>query len=467
MCEVTICYIGGGSKAWAKKLMGDLLCQGDVSGILRLYDVDIEAAIRNKKYFEALIEKNKNIIKSKWTCEVYKNIDEALTGADFVVISILPGTFDDMEIDVHLPEKYGIYQSVGDTTGPGGFSRALRTIPIYREFAKKIKENCPNAWVITYTNPMAICVATLYREFPEIKAFGCCHEVFKIQTLLKEIYQLYTGDEREIDRREIKINVQGINHFTWVTEAKYGEIDLMPMFAKFVKEQGDKGYLLKQYRGDNSLRAKYFACLEKVKFDLFKRFGVIAAAGDRHLAEFLPSSYLNSPEEVVAWGFNLTPVSYRKKEAIEKVEKTIRQIEGKEELKIELSGEEGVDQIRAILGYHVLVTNVNLPNKGQLPDLPKGAIVETNAVFSSGSVKPVYAGKMNPNIKAIVTTYALNQMNLIEAYFTRDKQALFETFYNDPSVARLKRNDAKALFNELIDGTKNNLEKWVIENQIV
>jgi len=467
MSEATICYIGGGSKAWAKKLMGDLLCQGDVSGTLRLYDIDKEAALRNKNYFEALIEHNKDIVKSNWLCEVYEDIDEALTGSNFVVMSILPGTFDHMEVDVHLPEKYGIFQSVGDTTGPGGFNRALRTIPLYREFARRIKKNCPNAWVINYTNPMAVCVATLYKEFPEIKAFGCCHEVFKIQTLLKEIYQLATNDDSPIDRREIKINVQGLNHFTWVNEAKYKNIDLMPLYKKFVEENYEKGYMLKDNRGNKSERAKYFFCIEKVKFDLFRRFGVIAAAGDRHLAEFVPSSYLNSKEEALEWGYNLTPVSYRKVDAKEKVEKTIRQIQGEEELNIELSGEEGVDQIRAILGHDVLVTNVNLPNQGQLPDLPLGTVVETNAAFTSDNVKPIYAGKMNPNVKALVMPHALTQQNLVKAFFNKDKQALFETFYSDPSVARLKRNDAKSLFNEMINGTKDQLESWILEGKII
>ena len=110
---------------------------------------------------------------------------EALTGADFVVISILPGTFDEMESDVHAPEKYGIYQPVGDTTGPGGIVRALRTIPMIQEIARAVEEYCPDAWVINYTNPMAMCVKTLYETFPKIKAFGCCHEVFGTQSLLK------------------------------------------------------------------------------------------------------------------------------------------------------------------------------------------------------------------------------------------------------------------------------------------
>lgn len=463
MSFVNICYLGGGSKAWAKKLMGDLLSQQDVSGCLRLYDIDEAAANRNKAYFAKLIEANKDVIKSKWTSEVYNDLGQALTGADFVVISILPGTFDEMEVDVHLPEKYGIYQSVGDTAGPGGFNRALRTIPVYREFARKIKEYCPNAWVINYTNPMTVCVAALYKEFPEIKAFGCCHEVFDTQNLLREIYQLATGDYTKFDRHEFKVNVQGVNHFTWVTEAKYKNQDLYPLYNDFVAKNWRSGYVIERNKPGHG-RDICFTSHEKVKFDLFRRFGVIAAAGDRHLAEFVPSSYLNSPQEVADMGFYLTSVSYRKEDEQRKIQKTLGQIDGTEEVRIELSGEEGVDQIRALLGHQDLVTNVNLPNQGQMPDMPIGAIVETNAVFSGDSVKPVFTGPINPNVSAIVYQHAAKQKNLIDAYFAQDKDALFEAFYYDPSVARLSKQQATALFDEMIEKTQNYLEKWLVNN---
>ena len=91
----------------------------------------------------------------KWHYETCGSLKEALTGTDFVVISILPGTFDEMAVDVHLPERLGIYQSVGDTAGPGGMMRALRTIPMFVEIAQAIKAYAPEAWVINYTNPMS------------------------------------------------------------------------------------------------------------------------------------------------------------------------------------------------------------------------------------------------------------------------------------------------------------------------
>ena len=184
--DLKIAYIGGGSRGWAWGLMSDLAAADDMSGSVYLYDIDLEAAKRN----EVIGNKVKELkdCKSPWDYKAVETIGEALQGADFVVISIIPGTFDEMESDVHAPEKYGIYQSVGDTTGPGGLIRALRVVPMFEEIAGAIKEYCPEAWVINYTNPMTVCVKTLYRTFPEIKAFGCCHEVFGTQKLLPLIH---------------------------------------------------------------------------------------------------------------------------------------------------------------------------------------------------------------------------------------------------------------------------------------
>ena len=180
--DLKIAYVGGGSQGWAWGLMADLANAGDLSGNVALYDINREAAqinaIIGNRY------KEHPDCKSRWDYTAAETLEEALTGADFVIISILPGSFDEMESDVHAPEKYGIYQSVGDTTGPGGILRALRTIPQLEVIADGIRRCCPKAWVINYTNPMAQCVKALYDTFPEIRAFGCCHEVFGAQALL-------------------------------------------------------------------------------------------------------------------------------------------------------------------------------------------------------------------------------------------------------------------------------------------
>ena len=272
--DVKIAYIGGGSRGWAWKLMSDLVSADDVFGEVDLYDIDFEAAQHNE-----IIGNKFNDAKgarSHWTYHARKTIGEALSGADFVIISILPGTFDEMHSDVHTPEKYGIYQSVGDTTGPGGIIRALRTVPMMEEIARAVKEYSPNAWVINYTNPMALCVKALYDTFPGIKAFGCCHEVFAVQDLIAEAVKEVHGFRPE-ECKAIKTNVVGVNHFTWITDARYRDVDAGAAYAEFAKRHKDEGIDMKNPES-------VFEYRHRVKFDLFLRFGVIGAAGDRHLA---------------------------------------------------------------------------------------------------------------------------------------------------------------------------------------
>lgn len=178
--DSVIAYIGGGSRGWAWTFMTDLALEPSMGGVVRLYDIDRKAAEANEVIGNHIKERREAV--GKWIYETAGSLKEALTGADFVVISILPGTFDEMAVDVHMPERLGIYQSVGDTSGPGGMMRGLRTVPMFVEIAKAIREYAPKAWVINYTTPMSLCVKTLYHVYPEIKAFGCCHEVWNTES---------------------------------------------------------------------------------------------------------------------------------------------------------------------------------------------------------------------------------------------------------------------------------------------
>ena len=437
---VKIAYIGGGSRGWAWGLMSDLAAAEDMSGEVALYDIDREAAARNE-----VIGNRMNGLpqaRSAWNYHAANSLGAALDGADFVVISILPGTFDEMESDVHAPEAYGIYQPVGDTTGPGGLFRALRTIPMFEEFAAAIRAHCPEAWVINYTNPMTLCVKTLYRVFPQIKAFGCCHEVFGTQSLLGRVLREEAGVDGAT-REDIKVNVVGVNHFTWLTAAQYRDIDIYPLYRRFVQKYHAEGCAKK---ADDNWFNRYFASREMVKMDLFRRFGVIAAAGDRHLAEFCPGSwYLKDPATVEKWGFALTPVSWRKEELKERLARSERLYSGAEALKIDPTGEEGVRQMRALLGLGDFVTNVNIPNIGQIPNLPFGAVVETNAHFCADTVQPVLAGPLPASIYPLMTRICGIQEMISEAAAQRDMGLAFQAFALDPNMP-LGLDDAKALF---------------------
>jgi len=450
--NLKIAYIGGGSRGWAWGLMSDLASNEDMSGEVYLYDIDFEAAQAN----EIIGNKFNDCegAKSKWKYIASKTPKEALSGADFVVISILPGTFDEMESDVHTPEKYGIYQPVGDTTGPGGIVRAMRTIPMFEEIANYIKEYCPNAWVINYTNPMTLCVKTLYRVFPKIKAFGCCHEVFGTQGLLGWAIEEFLGVKAK--RQDIKVNPVSVNHFTWLTSAKYQDIDLFPLYRKYCEKYADG----LPANPDNNWMNNHFSSAQKVKFDLFRRFGYIAAAGDRHLAEFCPGKwYLENPERVSEMKFALTPVSWRKQDLQNRLDRSRRLLSGEEAPKINTTGEEGVQQIRALLGLCDLVTNVNIPNRGQIPNLPMGAVVETNAVFRTNELTPVCAGEIPTSIYPLVSKICAEQEAVSEAIANRDVDAIFEAFASDPLVT-CSLSDARKMFDEMVENTKKYLTDY-------
>ena len=147
----------------------------------------------------------------------------------------------------------------------------------------------------------------------------------------------------------------------------------------------------------------------RVKFDLFRRYGLIAAAGDRHLAEFMPGDeYLKDPRTVEAWKFALTSVAWRKEDLKDRLEKSKRLLNGEEQVELQPTGEEGILLIKALCGLTRMVSNVNIPNHVlQIGNLPSEAVVETNAVFERDTVRPLFAGDLPEDIKELMLPYIL------------------------------------------------------------
>jgi len=494
MKQTTIAYIGGGSKNWAPGYFKDFLLQDAMSGVLRLYDINLEAAKTNKLYFDKLVREHPSEVKSHWDCVVSPTLEEALESADIVMISILPGQFKHMKEDVHHPQKFGIYQSVGDTTGPGGYSRALRAIPIFLNFARKIKTHCPNAWVVNYTNPMSMLVNALHMEYPEMKVFGYCHEVFDSQRLYASIYELYSklSDEGQkafmkanypvvkqelksmglkfkdykkmtsIARHDISVEVLGINHFTFVDKIEYQGQDVMPMVDAFIKlfrkaKAGSLGWMAFN-------PVKFFENRHHIKFTFHEKNNLLGAAGDRHLAEFVPKLFLPLHQKRISqYGFNLTPVWART------VYDAYRRSRIKKELKpniiipLENSDEDGVTQLIPLVGGKPIITNLNVINQGQMPDLPLGTAVETNVRLSKDGIEPQTTKPIqSSSIKKRLLIHATNQKEFVEHYRAHDFDGLLQVFLRDPSVSRLSKEDGTRLFLEMIEHNTEALEEWVI-----
>ena len=450
--RIKIAYIGGGSRGWAHTLMNDLALCGDLTGEVALYDIDPAMAALNRRWGRRVNESPQ--ARSRWDYTVAASLPAALKGADFVFASIQPGPIRMMGSDLEIPARYGILHTVGDTTGPAGLVRALRAVGEYAAIARAVRKHCPKAWVVNFSNPMSVCTRTLYKVFPQIKAFGCCHEVFGTQHRLAALLKEYRGIE--VDRRRIRTNVLGVNHFTWIDKAAYQGIDLIELYRRKMNEKGEVRPIAE--REIPSL--KYFGHRGQVGYDLFRRYGILAAAGERHIVEFLPF-YLKDVRTLHRWGVALTPYSYRIGRWTDSPRQFRRRLADPSPLELHASDEETVRQVKALLGLGGFRTNVNLPNAGQHEGLPPGAVVETNAWFSENSVRPQPAGRLPMGVESWVLRAVYSQEMIVEAALRKDKHLAFGAILNDPLMT-LTTDKAWKMFGQMLRATRPMLRGWDI-----
>ncbi|MBL9216839.1 MAG: hypothetical protein JNG83_15280 [Opitutaceae bacterium] len=450
--SVKIAYLGGGSRYWARGLMAELAQTPRLTGHIDLYDLDHRAAARNVAVGAAVFGRPE--ARTRFTVRATRRLADALRGADFVVCSIEPGPVRLRHADLVIPARHGILQPVGDTTGPGGILRALRAIPTFREFGAAIAAHCPRAWVINYTNPMTLCTAALRSAAPGLRALGCCHEVFHTQSRLAGLVAEWFGVPRP-PRQEIRVDLSGVNHFTWVTAATWRGRDLLGPLRRTVDAAGFFRFRA-AFARRNRAQERWFTSAGLIACDLFRRFGALGAAGDRHLAEFVPW-YLGSEAELLRWGAVLTPYSWRLRRT------RLKDLPPEHYARTPLAptDEEGVVQMEALLGLGDLDTNVNLPNTGQAPDLPLGAVVETNAQFRRGRLTPLPARPLPAGARALVRRVMDVQQLTLAAALARDVDLAFQAVLADPLV-RLSPDEAWRMFRAMLRATRAALPGWRI-----
>ena len=426
-----ICFIGGGSYQWARTLVRDIAVQPALAGChVVLEDIDpapLEVML-------PLAERIAAAAGTGMTVSATTSLEEGLEGADYVILSITTGGLEAMRRDVEIPKRYGIYQPVGDTVGPGGLARSWRNIPVVVEIARTIERICPDAWLINVTNPMTtLCRAVT--KATRVRTIGLCHEL--VGALRTFVGPLLGVD----DISRFHSQVAGVNHLPWLLSLYLDGRDVLPDLTRIVAEGG-----VERLQLDTSRAANFGA--HRLKAYLLETFGALPAAGDRHVAEFFPQFL--QPE--TPWGpfsgIHLTTIEDRYEWLAGWKARAQRWLSGEEPIDLMPSSEGTARVIAALHSGQSHVEVMNLPNTGQVPDLPLGAVLETMGLVDGAGARPFAVGPLPPGIDAIVRRHVANQEMIVDASLRGDRQLLLQVLINDPLTATL--HDPSAMLDELL-----------------
>jgi len=429
MAETRICFVGGGSYNWMPKLLGDLALTPDLEGTVVLHDINLSALEDIRRYGHKVFER----YGGRFTLETTTDLERGLDGADFVVVTITTGGLPTMATDLDVPEKYGIYQSVGDTVGPGGLSRALRNVPVMLEIARAMERHCPNAWMLNLTNPMTVLtrVVTLTTR---IKTIGLCHELFGVRSGL---IRMFGGAPSDFEMR-----VAGVNHLIWLLDMTIRGRDGLQMVRDFVAE--GRRVPIPAARGDWHAP---FVDRWKLKLTLFDVYDALPAAGDRHLAEFFPYFLTDATHQGADYDVLLTRIADREQQ-VATARAAVREAIAGELPTVTRSPEATADIVSAVANGRSTRTIVNLPNTGQIDNLPRGAVVETLAEITSAGAQPLTVGALPPGVLSTLEPHVANQELIVRAALEGNRQLALQAMVNDPLVHDLEKG--RAILDELL-----------------
>ena len=430
MGKTRICFVGGGSYQWTPKLLTDIALTRDLSGTIVLHDI-AEAPMLE---MQQLGQKIMAAAGADFAIESCSDLAEALRDAEFVIVTITTGGLEAMRKDLDIPLRYGIYQSVGDTVGPGGWSRALRNVPVMVGIARTMERVCPDAWMLNLTNPLTVLTRAVYKT-TSIKAMGLCHELQGVRGGMIRMFG------NSVDDYEYK--VAGVNHLIWFLDLKINGRDGFEM----VREYAASGKAVPLRSTSGGHRAP-FQDRWKVKQALLDAYGYLPAAGDRHVAEFFPYFLTEESGAGEDYGVLLTEIGHRYDMLKASKVQVRAMVEGTEPIPLDHSPEESADIIAAMTNGRPFRAIVNVPNRGQIDNLPREAIVETLAEVGSTGVSPIGVGALPPGVLNTVHPHAVNQEMLVDAALTGDRQLALQALLGDPLVRDFK--SAPKLMEELL-----------------
>ncbi len=433
-------FIGGGSFGFTRRLVTDLLTfPAFADGHIALMDIDPER-------LDAIYRAVKKIIAAgnyPATVSATTNRAEALEGADGVVCTILSGDVEVWQHDILIPKKYNIDICVGDTRGPAGIFRALRTIPVMLDICADVEKYCPDAVLLNYTNPMAMLCRAMQERFPKLKITGLCHSVQQTSEMLAR----WIGAPMD----EITYTCAGINHQAFYLEYKWNGQDAYPLIRKTLEENEN------------------FYNEEIVRNNLFLNLDYYVTESSGHASEYV-SWYRKRPDLLEKYctpgtGWNPGMHAFTLKQYTDRKNTWRKEIDdwlNAEEINLSRTNEYASYIFNAVFGDNTMFKfNGNVRNFGLIDNLPEGCCVEVPILASKGSLEPIHVGPLPDHLAVLVNTSARCEELAVAAALEGDARKVFHAVAFDPlTSAVLTLDEIQQMVDEMLEQNKNYLPQF-------
>lgn len=399
-----IAFLGAGSVVFTRELLADILSFDELRGVtLALHDVDpqrLETA-------EVIARRTAEQLGARPAVTTSLDRRVVLDGADFVVNAIQVGMHEATVRDFEIPARYGLRQTIGDTLGVGGIFRALRTFPVLAGIAADMRELCPDAWLLNYTNPMAMNIAYLAAIAPELKAVGLCHSVY---WTVRDLSRLLGVPHDEVD-----YTGAGVNHQAWLLRFEHRGESLYPRLDELVEREPE-------------LR-------RRVRMDMYRRLGYFPTETSEHSSEYLPW-YLHDDAEIARLRIPVGDYLRISAGNVNEYHAVRASVLAGEPLDVSRDATEYAPQV-----IHSITTGTlrrihgNVANRGLISNLPADYAVEVPCVVDGLGVRPERVGALPTQCAALNRSFVSVGQLTVQAAITGDRQMVRQAAMVDPNTA--------------------------------
>ncbi len=426
-----IAFIGAGSVEFTKNLLTDIFSFWELRGSeLSLHDIDperLDTAGRMARWTSEQLGAGARI-------EEHPDRRAALEGADFVINMVQVGMHEATLLDFEIPKKYGLKQTIADSMGIGGIFRGLRTAPFVLDLAREMRELCPDALLLNYTNPMSILTWAVYKAYPDVRVVGLCHSV---PHTVRQISS-YLG----VPHEGLVYEGAGINHIVWLTRLELDGHDIYPRLFAAMEDPG-------VYARD------------KVRFELMRRFGYFVTESSEHNAEYTPY-FLRNGELTERFGVPVDEYIRRSERNLAVYAEARRKLLGGEPFPLERSVEYAGPVIHSLVTGQPRIAYASVENTSLVENLPEGCCVEVAVAVDGNGLRPCHFGALPPQLAAHCTPHVAVQDLTVRAVLEERRDYVYHAAMLDRhATSVLSLDEIEAVVDELIEAHSESLPEGI------